>query len=144
MVEKKVHLIKANKTLCLVIGSILAISVGINIFLLVRSSISISHVYNRQHYHNNSRGQFVVSVYGIQGELGWKCYTQKDLKDKGFYEGNRGATSTAITRFLNSLRPESALLSKIIVVGNKTYIFVPEVIEDMEKYDNTKVWKQLR
>ena len=122
----------------------LGISLTLNIFLASSKEIHSETVHNQQHYLNKSHATLIMSVFAAQGTLSWKAYTEEYLIKKGFQTENTNSID-ATTAFLNSLKPEQALMAKVVIERNGYYhIIVPIIVEDKGKYDESKVWEKIK
>jgi hypothetical protein len=111
-----------NKLL-IIVGSLLVISIGFNVALLIGKGINIKNEYHQEQYQNQQQSQIMVGIFNTKGNLKWKLYSFDDIQKMSFSKGMK--VDDAVNQFLITLSPEQSLYAKIY----NTYVIVPELVE---------------
>lgn len=124
---KVLSFISKFKTI-MVMGLLLAASIGTNTWLLMGKGINVHHSYDQRsyHYQNQSQAQaqltiLLQSVSSAQGKLTWKVV---DLSTVDYLSVNEPIYSR-LEKYLTTLDPGEALLSRILPYGNDLFVIVP-------------------
>jgi len=114
----------------LIMGLLLAVSIGINTWLLMGKGITVHHSYDHRsyHYQNQSQAQaqmtFVLpEVYLAQGKLIWKVINLSTID----YLSMNEPVASRLEKALMDLTPAEALLCRVFTHGQDVLLAVPKI-----------------
>lgn len=114
----------------LIMGLLLAVSTGINVWLLMGKGINIHHSYDNRsyHYQNQSQAQAQMSfvlpeVYLAQGKISWKVIDLSSIE----YLPMDEPISSRLEKVLMDLTPAEALMCRVISDGQDILLVVPKI-----------------